>query len=657
MTQSPRSLPTPDFRALFEAAPGLYLVLTPDLTIVAVSEAYLRATMTRREAILGRGLFDIFPDNPDDPAATGVRNLRASLDRVRRERVPDTMAVQKYDIRRPESEGGGFEERYWSPMNSPVLDAVGHLAYIIHRVEDVTEFVRLKQAGIEREKLTDELRTRLEQTEAEVYLRAQEVSEANRQLQERHARLEQLAAQLAAASHEARQGSQLKSEFLANMSHELRTPLNAIIGFTEMMYDGKVGPISSAQREFLGDIMQSSRHLLQLINDVLDLSKVEAGKMEFRPVPVNLPMLIGQVSDTLRSLAAEKRIRVDLLVATELTGIVADPVKLKQVLYNYLSNALKFTPEDGRVVVRAEPEDRDGFRLEVEDSGIGIRGEDMDRLFVEFQQLAAGAARKYAGTGLGLALTKRIVEAQGGQVGARSTHGEGSVFFAVLPRVARAAEQPEPVDVAAPAGAPCILVVEDSPHEQEWIVRTLRSAGYAVEAVSTGAAALDRCRERMFDAITLDLLLPDMNGRDVLHTIQAEGPNRETPVIIMTVLADKGIMASCRVDDLLCKPVEAGELVAVLRRATVTPGSARPVLVIDDDPQALELAGRVLRELGYRSVCVSDAGEALRKAMEEPPAAVVLDLLMRKSSAARFLARFRKSPIGQGIPIIAWSPT
>lgn len=170
----------PDFRTLFEASPGLYLVLHPDLTIVAVSDAYLRATMTRREEILGRGLFDVFPDNPDDPSATGTRNLRASLQQVIQNRAPDPMAVQKYDIRRPESEGGGFEERFWSPVNSPVLGSSGELLYIIHRVEDVTEFVRLKQLGSEQRKLADELQSRAASMEMEVYLRAQEVQEANR---------------------------------------------------------------------------------------------------------------------------------------------------------------------------------------------------------------------------------------------------------------------------------------------------------------------------------------------------------------------------------------------------------------------------------------------------------------------------------------------
>ncbi len=182
MQRSSSHLPTPDFRTLFESAPGLYLVLTPDLAIVAVSDAYLQATMTTREGILGRGLFDIFPDNPDDPTATGVRNLKASLSRVLQNRAADVMAVQKYDIRRPESEGGGFEERYWSPVNSPVLGADQAIVYIIHRVEDVTDFVRLKQHGVEQDKLTEELRTRATQMEAEVYMRARELQEASGRL-------------------------------------------------------------------------------------------------------------------------------------------------------------------------------------------------------------------------------------------------------------------------------------------------------------------------------------------------------------------------------------------------------------------------------------------------------------------------------------------
>src|SRR5205823_4989390 len=210
------------------------------------------------------------------------------------------------------------------------------------------------------------------------------------------------------------EANRLKSEFLANMSHELRTPLNGIIGFAELMHDGKVGPVSAEHKEYLGDILTSARHLLQLINDVLDLSKVESGKMEFRLEPVEVAKLVGEVRDILRTLAAQKRIDVNTEIDPAVSGIVSDASKLKQVLYNYLSNALKFTPDEGRVTVRVVPEDREHFRLEVKDTGIGIKPEDMDKLFVEFQQLDASVAKKYPGTGLGLALTKRIVETQGG---------------------------------------------------------------------------------------------------------------------------------------------------------------------------------------------------------------------------------------------------
>ncbi len=177
-----RSFSFPDFRALFEAAPGLYLVLTPDLLIVAVSDAYLNATLTTREGILGRNIFDVFPDNPDDPAASGVSNLRASLHRVLQTRESDTMAVQKYDVRRPAVEGGGFEERYWSPVNSPVCGPDGQLTHIIHRVEDVSEFVRLRQTGRAQEELAHQLQGRAQRMEAEIYQRAQQVAEANRKL-------------------------------------------------------------------------------------------------------------------------------------------------------------------------------------------------------------------------------------------------------------------------------------------------------------------------------------------------------------------------------------------------------------------------------------------------------------------------------------------
>jgi PAS domain S-box-containing protein len=369
------------------------------------------------------------------------------------------------------------------------------------------------------------------------------------------------------------EASRLKSEFLANMSHELRTPLNAIIGFAELMHDGRVGPVAPNQKEYLGDILTSSRHLLGLINDVLDLSKIEAGKMEFLPEPVDVGRIAAEVRDILRSLAASRRIAIAIEVEPGAGEAVADPAKLKQVLYNYLSNALKFTPEDGRVVVRVSPEDGEHFRLDVEDTGIGVRPEDLGRLFVEFQQLDVGAAKKYGGTGLGLALTRRIVEAQGGRVGVDSTPGRGSRFFAILPRAARPAATFAPAPPPPHPDAPCILVIEDDSRERAWLVRELATAGFAVEAAATGGEALDRCRRRSFAAVTLDLLLPDVGSLELLSAIQATAPNRGVPVIATSVVAEQ-VATGWPLHDFLTKPLQRQDLLVSLARAGVVPPAA-----------------------------------------------------------------------------------
>ena len=230
------------------------------------------------------------------------------------------------------------------------------------------------------------------------------------------------------------EGSRLKSEFVANMSHELRTPLNSIIGFAEMMADQRLGPLPPRYAEFSSLILKSAGHLLQLINDILDLAKVESGKIDLKPQPVQLAAIVNDVASIAGGLARHRDIRIETSVAPEIGDVHLDPNRLKQVLYNYLSNAIKFSHEHGHIHVRVRPEGADHFCLEVEDCGIGIKPDDVDRLFVEFQQLDASTAKHYKGTGLGLALTRRIVEAQGGTVGVRTEFGVGSTFIATLPK-------------------------------------------------------------------------------------------------------------------------------------------------------------------------------------------------------------------------------
>ena len=256
-----------------------------------------------------------------------------------------------------------------------------------------------------------------------------------RRLEELSEQRQRKADELAADNRRMQEASRLQTEFLANMSHELRTPLNAIIGFADLLHGGMVGPLEDQQREFLGDILRSSRHLLQLINDVLDLAKIESGTLQVVPEPVDVARVIGEVRDGVRGLASDRRIEVELQLCDGLGSATVDPSKLRQIVYNYLSNALKFTPEGGRVVVRAATAG-DSFRIEVEDTGIGIASDDLRYLFLPFRQLDAGATKRYAGTGLGLALTKRLAEAHGGCVGVHSVRGTGSTFWVELPRAA-----------------------------------------------------------------------------------------------------------------------------------------------------------------------------------------------------------------------------
>jgi PAS domain S-box-containing protein len=475
-------------------------------------------------------------------------------------------------------------------------------------------------------------------------------------------RLEQVrrdAADLSAQNLRFKEANRLKSEFLANMSHELRTPLNAILGFGELLYDGVVPPESPKHREFLGDIIKSGRHLLQLINDVLDLAKIEAGKLDFRPEPVNLDQLLSEVTGIVRSIAISKDIRTEVRIDASLKdGVFLDPARLKQIVYNFLSNALKFTPRGGSVEVRALPEGDSAFRLEVEDTGPGIAPEDIDKLFVEFQQLDAGAAKQHSGTGLGLALTRRLAEAQGGTVGVHSVPGKGSIFHVVLPRRGpQHAPQPRPQPRAAPKspGAPAVLVIEDNAEDHALLVEALDAAGYAVVLATTGAQALALCNERRFDAITLDLLLPDLSGQEIIRRIRSSGLNRDVPVVVVTVVAEKGAVAGLAVNDFLSKPIDLEALLSSLQRAGARPEQPGSVMVVDDDPNSLKLMNAALSQLGYRAICLTSAEEALRMAERAPPSAVVLDLLMPTMDGFDFLERFRSLPANRTTPVLVWT--
>jgi PAS domain S-box-containing protein len=1032
---SPSSL-TPDFQALFQSAPGLYLVLTRDLNIVAVSDAYMRATMTKREEILGRRIFDVFPDNPDDPSATGVRNLRTSLQRVLQDKTSDTMAVQKYDVRKPESEGGGFEERFWSPFNSPVLGSDKEVAYIIHRVEDVTEFVRLKQQTLEQEKLAEKLRTRAGQMEAEVYQRAAEVQDANRRLEAanqallrelserksaqealtksekwlsttlgsigdaviatdmngavsfmnpvaesltgwtqaeaagnsmdlvfnivnkdtrlpvenpvkkvlragkivgladhtlllsksgkefdiedsaapiltnsgeafgvvlvfrditeskraeealrqsearyhllfdsnphpvwvydlqtlgildvnhsavlnygysreeflsltikdirppedvpallestvkappdveaagiwRHCKKDGTLIDVEITSHplvyggknarlvvatdvttrkkaeealrqseerfrllvsevadyailmldpegriaswnagaerikgykaneiigqhfsrfyptedveagkpayelkvasergryeeegwrirkdgsrfwahvvitalrdgtgrlrgfakvtrditehkhtqdlimhakeEAERASKFKDQFLSTMSHELRTPLNAVLGFSDLLADERYGPLNDRQQRYIGHIHTGGKHLLKLISDILDLSKIEAGRMELTPEDVAVASAFTEVISALYPLA-EKKSQALLQQVEPNLHVHADAMRFKQVLTNLIGNAIKFTPEGGRIELVAR-QVHNQVKIEVRDNGPGIPPEQQQRIFEAFVRLTqTGSATE--GTGLGLAITARLVELHGSTLGIESQPGGGACFYFSLPLIAIPQDQSTQTSTPVPRArkAPRILVIEDNPATGQLIQSQLASSGYETLRCDRPERATEMAAELHPDAITLDLLMKPVHGFEVLLQLKNNPQTSKIPVIVVTIVDQPGVGTALGADEYLVKPVDKATLLAAVERCLRSRGGAAPartILVVEDDLSTREMIVELLSGYGYAVSTAADGQQARASVAQSLPEIVILDLMLPRISGFELLAEWRSNP-------------
>ena len=532
----------PDFRALFEAGPGLYVVLDPDLRIVAVSEAYLRATMTGRDEIMGRGIFEVFPNNPEDPEATGVRNLSASLERVRQRRVADTMAVQKYDIPRREEEGGGFEERYWSPKNTPVLNEAGELAYIVHRVEDVTEFVRLAERGTEQE--------------AEIFLRGQELQRLNNELE---------------------RADQAKNEFLSGMSHELRTPLAAILGFSELL---ALSDLDERREEWAGTIQKAGKHLLDLVNEVLDISRIEAGELSLSVEAVPIAPLLDDAIELIEPLADGRGIEIHRPELAEGSGYAqADNQRLKQVVINLLSNAVKYNREGGEVRVSVEGFGSDRIRIAVSDTGPGIDRDSLAKLFTPFERLDCGP--EVQGTGLGLALSRSLVEAMGGTLEVESAPGEGSAFTIELARgepvavTEASTEEHALITERSYDGERRLLYIEDTVANVRLVEQILESRpSVRLLPAGMGGLGLELAAEHRPDLILLDLHLPDLGGEEVLAQLRADERTSEIPVVILSADAtdrSRAPLLENGASAYLIKPIGVRDLLGVVDEYLTAP--------------------------------------------------------------------------------------
>lgn len=405
MRRKGEKAPPPDFRALFENSPGLYLVLAPDLEIVAVSDAYLLATMTRRKEIVGRGLFEVFPDNPEDPRADGEKNLKASLDRAAKTRRPDKMPVQKYDIRRPGD--AGFEERWWSPLNTPVLGEDGSVRWLIHQVEDVTAMIRLEQKGLAQG------RELVRQT-AELELKVAELADVEKKLSDKNAALEAAYRELETFSY--------------SVAHDLRAPVRAIDGFSSMVLERAAAKLEPDDADLLRRMSASAKSMAELIEAILELSQIS--RLAVHPELVDLTATARGLGAALREENPGRR--VELTVAPGLKAW-ADSRLVQVVLRNLLANAWKYTAKkpSANVEVGSKPQDGE-TAFYVKDDGAGFDPAFAGRLFAPFQRLHGKS--EFAGSGIGLAIVGRIVKRHGGRVWAEGEPGKGAAFYFTLPK-------------------------------------------------------------------------------------------------------------------------------------------------------------------------------------------------------------------------------
>ncbi len=475
--------------------------------------------------------------------------------------------------------------------------------------------------------------------------------------------------ELAAARDQAESATAAKSEFLANMSHELRTPLNAIIGITDMLVEDAEDDGADDLLERLGRISRAGSHLLHLINEILDLSKIEAGKMEIVAEDLPLVPLLADVAQTAETLAAANRNELVVDIDDALGHVVADPLRVRQIVLNLLSNACKFS-EDARVVLRAERitrDDGDEVVVAVEDAGIGISRDQLDRLFEDFSQADSSMSRRYGGTGLGLAISRRLARMMGGDVTAASTLGVGSTFELRLPdrpddAVAAekiAAEEIVAEEIVADPGArsagtssthPTVLVIDDDPVSRDVVRRALAAEGFDVVSAHGAREGLERARAVEPDLVLLDVIMPEADGWDVLRELKADPALSHVPVVMLTVVDEPGRAFSLGASDYLSKPLWRDALRDVLRRH----GSAdRPrVLVVDDDATVRAVVARAITDLGWSVVEAANGREGLERFAEHGADLVLLDLMMPEMDGFEFLARVRLRPGGERVPVV-----
>jgi signal transduction histidine kinase/DNA-binding response OmpR family regulator len=461
--------------------------------------------------------------------------------------------------------------------------------------------------------------------------------------------------ELQAANQELARANKLKSEFLANVSHELRTPLSAIIGFSQILLDGIDGPVNDEQMQDIVQVNKSGQSLLSLINQILDLSKIEAGKMELTLERIELPALITSVLEGISPLAQEKGLRIDTRFAPALPAVEADPARLKQILINLLSNAVKFT-DRGHLEVIAQPSGR-MVRIAVKDTGIGISTEAQKLIFDEFVQGDGSSTRRHGGTGLGLSIARKLVEMHGGAITVVSEPGLGSTFTFTVPAWAASQATTLPLQ-SRPLRRPnqglpgtAILVVDDDPSVRQLIARHLEQDGWKTVQASNATDALQLARESRPMLITLDIMMPDASGWWVLEKLKEDPKTAGIPVLVVTIVEDQRLVFALGASDYLGKPYDRGALIAKIHRLLPQLDHKR-VLVVDDDPEARAMLAKILKEEHAEVVGAASGDEAMTLIAQAPPDLVLLDLMMPGMSGFEMVARLRAQPGGASIPVM-----